>query len=213
MSSTRGAPEVPTRQSRSSPGRAAANREASSRSSRAIWVRRVRRAAPSSTSTSNGASGAAASSRCRIADRARSNASRVLVELERPVRAHPKRVQLERELARIDVGRHVAGLLRVLDRGLERHQPLAHHARDLVAHRPGAPVELERRGREEAPAAEHLALHVAEPGVRQREDLLNAAADAGRCDDLVQEHLARRLHGRDLQVDLRPEVARTGRSC
>ena len=98
------------------------------------------------------------------------------------------------------------GLLRVLDRGLERHQPLADHARDLVAHRAGPPVELERRGREEATAAEDLALHVAEPGVRQRVDLLDPAADARGRDDLVEEHLARRLHRRDLQLDLRAEV-------
>ena len=130
----------------------------------------------------------------------------VLVKLESPVGAHAERVQLEGELARIDVRRHVAGLLRVLDRRLERHQPLADHARDLVAHRARAPVELQRSGREETPAAENLALHVAEPGVGQREDLLNPAADAGRCDDLVEEDLARRLHSRDLQVDLRAEV-------
>ena len=115
-------------------------------------------------------------------------------------------MQLEGELARVDVGRHVAGLLRVLDRRLERHQPLADHARDLVAHRAGPPVELERRGREEASAAEDLALHVAEPGVGQREDLLDPAADARRCDDLVEEDLAGRLHRRHLQLDLRAEV-------
>jgi len=84
-------------------------------------------------------------------------------------------VELEGELTGIGVGRDVAGLLRVLDRGLERHQPLADEPGDLVADRTGPPVELGRAGREEAAAAKDLALHVVEPGVGEREHLVHPA--------------------------------------
>jgi hypothetical protein len=115
-------------------------------------------------------------------------------------------VELERELLRVELARDVAGLLGVGDGRLERHQPLAHEPRDLVAHRPRAAVELDRGGHQKAAPAEHLALHVGEPGVRQRQDLLHAAARVGGAQDLLHEHLAGGPHGLHLEVELRAEV-------
>ena len=77
----------------------------------------------------------------------------------RPSRASAARRRAARESRSAG---SVAGVLRVLDRRLERHQPLAHHRRRSSSRTgPGAAVELDRGGGEEAAAAEHLALHVA----------------------------------------------------
>jgi hypothetical protein len=115
-------------------------------------------------------------------------------------------VQLERELLWVGVGGHVPGVPCVGDRRLERHQPLGHKPGDLVAYRAGPAVELDRGRDQEATAAENLALHVVEPGIGERKDLVDAAVGAGSAEDLVNEHLACRPDGLDLKIDLRPEV-------
>ena len=163
------------------PGRG--NSAASSRSSLAIWSRSVRRAAPSSTSTSNGASGAGvieslpADRRPRTVERAR-RPGRAGTPSWRPCRASASRT---RAAALSRSARQLAGVLGVLDRRLERHQPLAHHARRprRAPARGGRRTRAtrrrrsSRRGRPRAPCS-----RARRPSGEQ--DLLDAAADAGR---------------------------------
>src|SRR4051812_46241768 len=130
----------------------------------------------------------------------------VPVELERPVRPHAEGVQLECELLGIRVVGEVTGLAGIGDGRLERHEPFAHEPGDLVAHRPGPAVELDRSGDQETATAENLALHVVEPCVREGQDLLDAAIDIGGPDHLVDEHAASRSNGFELEVELRAEV-------
>jgi hypothetical protein len=53
-------------------------------------------------------------------------------------------VKVERDLRRLGVTAHLAGLLRAAGGELKPLDPLAHHRGDAVAHRPGPVVEVGR---------------------------------------------------------------------
>ena len=77
----------------------------------------------------------------------------------------------------------------------------------MVAHRAGAVVELEGRGREEAAAREDLALGVVDHVVAERPDAREATGRAPRrLDHLADEELRCVIHGRELELLLGAEV-------
>jgi hypothetical protein len=123
------------------------------------------------------------------------------------VRAEEDRIDLERDLRRVDVLGEVAFVDGEAYRLLDRADPLVHRLLDGVAHRAVAAVELERGGGEEAAARKDVALDVVEPRAADGDEARVAALGVERrLEHLARETLARDLDGRELQLFLRAEV-------
>jgi hypothetical protein len=104
-------------------------------------------------------------------------------------------------------GSALSGLLRLTHVALEQRQPLGLVLSDHVVHGAPAAGHLDRRGREEAAAREHLSLDVGEKRVAERDQPARPARGGqGGADHLIEENLPRALDGRELELLLGPEV-------
>ena len=159
-------------------------------------------------STARPDSVASASSRRAIARRPRVNTASSSCSCQPEFTAVPRASSSNASCS----GIRVSGELAALDRGArvlgQQLGPAAHLRGDGVAHRPGAPVHLDRGGGEEATPRERAGPHVVEPAVEHRVQAREPGLEAllRVTDHALHEDRGGGAHGRDLQLLLRAEV-------
>lgn len=132
----------------------------------------------------------------------------IAMQLESPVRAKLKSIELKGELRGINISVKLPGLLRFLNSAPESREPLLHDFRDAVAHRTRTTIELRGGGGEEAAAAKRPALDIAEPLVAEIPEARESVRGLKRrADHFAYKDGASGLNTRHLQILFRAEVS------